>query len=81
MLAISTLMVIYFSDPMVGVMQAIAVRANMSPFYKSLVLAPLASNASEFVASTFSAVKKTRKTMTVSLSALEGAACMNHTFW
>jgi Ca2+/Na+ antiporter len=80
MLAIGTVMVIYFSDPMVDVMQEIAVRAHMSPFYVSFILAPLASNASEFVASMFYAAKKTRKTMTVSLSALEGAACMNNTF-
>eukprot|EP00539_Tryblionella_compressa_P021972 CAMPEP_0178891708 /NCGR_PEP_ID=MMETSP0747-20121128/19090_1 /TAXON_ID=913974 /ORGANISM="Nitzschia punctata, Strain CCMP561" /LENGTH=182 /DNA_ID=CAMNT_0020561585 /DNA_START=9 /DNA_END=556 /DNA_ORIENTATION=- len=68
------------SDPMVDVMQEIAVRAGISPFYVSFVLAPLASNASEVVASMFYAAKKTRKTMTVSLSALEGAACMNNTF-
>mmetsp|Transcript_43007 Transcript_43007/g.104008 ORF Transcript_43007/g.104008 Transcript_43007/m.104008 type:complete len:557 (+) Transcript_43007:128-1798(+) len=80
MLAIGTVMVIYFSDPMVDVMQEIAVRSGVSPFYVSFVLAPLASNASEFVASMFYAAKKTRKTMTVSLSALEGAACMNNTF-
>jgi Ca2+/Na+ antiporter len=81
MLTIGTIMVIYFSDPMVDVMQEIAVRASISPFYVSFVLAPLASNASEVVASMFYAAKKTRKTMTVSLSALEGAACMNNTFW
>jgi len=80
MLSIGTIMVIYFSDPMVDVMQEIAVRAGISPFYVSFVLAPLASNASEVVASMFYAAKKTRKTMTVSLSALEGAACMNNTF-
>jgi Ca2+/Na+ antiporter len=81
MLSIGTVMVIYFSDPMVDVMQEIAVRSKISPFYVSFVLAPLASNASEVVASMFYAAKKTRKTMTVSLSALEGAACMNNTFW
>ncbi|KAL3909955.1 MAG: hypothetical protein SGILL_007882, partial [Bacillariaceae sp.] len=81
MLSIGTVMVIYFSDPMVDVMQDIAVRVGISPFYVSFVLAPLASNASEVVASMFYAAKKTRKTMTVSLSALEGAACMNNTFW
>lgn len=80
MLAIGTLMVVYFSDPMVDVMQEIAVKANIPPFYVSFVLAPLASNSSEVVASMFYAAKKTRKTMTVSLSALEGAACMNNTF-
>ena len=46
----------------------------------SFILAPLASNASEFIASYFYALKKTKKTITISLSALEGAACMNNTF-
>lgn len=79
-LAVGTLMVLYFSDPMVDVMQEIAVKASIPPFYVSFVLAPLASNSSEVLASIFYAKKKTRKTMTVSLSALEGAACMNNTF-
>ena len=81
MLALGTIMVVYFSDPMVDVMQEIAVRAHLSPFYVSFVLAPLASNASEVLASQYYASKKTRKTITVSLSALEGAASMNNTFW
>merc|ERR1719464_1014124 len=80
MLAIGTLMVVYFSDPMVDVMQEIAVKANIPPFYVSFVLAPLASNSSEVVASMFYAAKKTRKTITVALTALEGAASMNNTF-
>ena len=81
MLTIGTIVVIYFSDPMVDVMQEIAVRAHLPPFYVSFVLAPLASNASEVVASMYYAQKKTRKTIAVSLSALEGAASMNNTFW
>mmetsp|Transcript_52525 Transcript_52525/g.79714 ORF Transcript_52525/g.79714 Transcript_52525/m.79714 type:complete len:555 (+) Transcript_52525:129-1793(+) len=80
MLALGTVLVIYFSDPMVDVMQEIAVRAKLSPFYVSFVLAPLASNASEVIASQYYASKKTRKTIAVSLSALEGAASMNNTF-
>jgi Ca2+/Na+ antiporter len=81
MLAVGTVIVIYFSDPMVDVMQEIAVRAGLPPFYVSFVLAPLASNASEVVASMYYAAKKTRKTISVSMSALEGAASMNNTFW
>jgi Ca2+/H+ antiporter len=80
MLFIATVMVVVFSDPMVDVMQEIAVRANLSPFYVSFILAPLASNASEVISSQYYASKKTRKTITVSLTALEGAACMNNTF-
>jgi len=80
MLAIGTLLVLVFSDPMVDVMQEVASRMGLSPFYVSFVLAPLASNASEVLASQYYAAKKTRKTITVSLSALEGAAVMNNTF-
>jgi len=80
MLFIGTSLVILFSDPMVDVMQQIAVELHMSPFYVSFILAPLASNASEVIASQYYAAKKTRKTITVSLTALEGAASMNNTF-
>jgi len=80
MLAFGTALVLMFADPMVDVMQEIAVRINISPFYVSFVLAPLASNASEVIASQYYASKKTTKTITVSLSALLGAACMNNTF-
>jgi len=80
MLAVGTGLVLLFADPMVDVMQEIAYRINISPFYVSFVLAPLASNASEVIASQYYAAKKTTKTITVSLSALQGAACMNNTF-
>jgi Ca2+/Na+ antiporter len=80
MLAFGTLLVLLFSDPMVDVMQEIAVRVHMSPFYVSFILAPLASNASEVISSTYYASKKTTKTISVSFSALEGAAAMNNTF-
>lgn len=80
MLFIGTFMVLLFSDPMVDVMQEMATRAGIAPFYVSFVLAPLASNASEVLASTYYAAKKTSTTMTISLSALEGAAAMNNTF-
>jgi Ca2+/Na+ antiporter len=73
-------LVVLFSDPMVDVMQEIAHRVNISPFYVSFVLAPLASNASEVISSMYYASKKTGKTITVSLTTLEGAACMNNTF-
>jgi Ca2+/Na+ antiporter len=80
MCATGAVLVVFFSDPMVDVMQEIAVRAHVSPFYVSFVLAPLASNASEVISSMYYASKKTGKTITVSLSTLEGAACMNNTF-
>ena len=55
-------------------------RTGVPPFYISFVLAPLASNASELLASFSYAQKKTSKTITISLTALEGAGSMNNTF-
>jgi Ca2+-binding EF-hand superfamily protein len=80
MMGIGTLMVIIFSDPMVDVMANVGNRLTIPPFYVAFILAPLASNASEFIASFAYAGKKSKKTITVALAALEGAACMNNTF-
>jgi len=80
MMAIGTGLVLVFSDPMVEVMSNVGERLKIPPFYISFVLAPLASNASELLASVSYAKKKTQKTITVALAALEGAACMNNTF-
>jgi len=80
MLTTGTVLVLLFSDPMVEVLQDVARRVGVSPFYVSFLLAPLAANASEVIASQYYATKKTRKTITVSLMALEGAAAMNNTF-
>tara|TARA_B100000795_G_scaffold257105_1_gene230054 strand:+ start:392 stop:562 length:171 start_codon:yes stop_codon:yes gene_type:complete len=49
------------------------------PFYVAFILAPLASHASEVIASYSYAAKKTKRTITVSLAALEGAPCMDTT--
>merc|ERR1711881_287092 len=75
-----TALVLLFSDPAVDVLSEIGDRIGVSGFYISFVLAPLASNASELVAAYNYAQKKTQKSMTISLSTLEGAACMNNTF-
>jgi len=80
MMGLGTLVVLLFSDPMVDVLNELGVRFNINPFYIAFVLAPVASNASELIASIAYALKKTQKTITISLAALEGAACMNNTF-
>ena len=77
---LGTLLVIVFSDPMVDVLSNVGTRLEVPPFYVAFCLAPLASNASELIASLAYAGKKSRKTITVALAALEGAACMNNTF-
>lgn len=75
-----TFLVIVFSDPMVDLLGEIGKRLAVSPFYISFVVAPFASNASELVAARNYAAKRTEKSMTTALTALEGAAIMNNTF-
>lgn len=79
-MGLGTALVLGFSSPMVDCLAELGHRVDLSPFYISFVLAPLASNASELVAAYNYAQKRTQKTMTISLSTLEGAACMNNTF-
>eukprot|EP00930_Biecheleria_cincta_P060673 TRINITY_DN46290_c0_g1_i1.p1 TRINITY_DN46290_c0_g1~~TRINITY_DN46290_c0_g1_i1.p1 ORF type:complete len:502 (-),score=123.22 TRINITY_DN46290_c0_g1_i1:52-1557(-) len=79
-MSLGTLLVLIFSDPMVDLLSELGKRLDVSPFYISFVLAPLASNASELVAGFNYAKKKTKKSITTSLSTLEGAAIMNNTF-
>lgn len=79
-LSMGTLLVLIFSDPMVDLLSELGKRLDISAFYISFVLAPLASNASELVAAYNYAKKRTRKSITTSLNTLEGAAIMNNTF-
>jgi Ca2+/Na+ antiporter len=80
MMFIGTALVLIFSDPMVDVLSEIGARTGVPAFYVSFVIAPLASNASELIASYNYALKKTSKTVSISISTLLGAACMNNTF-
>lgn len=80
MLLVGTTLVVFFSDPVVGVLDEVSKRIKVDAFYVSFVLAPVASNASEIISSYYYAKKKTTKTITVSLTTLEGAAIMNNTF-
>lgn len=73
-------MVLLFSDPMVDVLSEMGTRMDIPAFYVAFVLAPLASNASELIASYAYALKKTKKTISISFAALQGAGCMNNTF-
>mmetsp|Transcript_15600 Transcript_15600/g.24831 ORF Transcript_15600/g.24831 Transcript_15600/m.24831 type:complete len:588 (+) Transcript_15600:53-1816(+) len=75
-----TVLVLIFSDPMVDVMSSIATMIGVPAFYVAFILSPLASNASELVASFKLASKKSKESITQSLQTLEGAAIMNNTF-
>ena len=79
-MAIGTVFVILFSDPMVDVLNEMGNRSGVPPFYVSFMLAPLAANLSEVMASFNYAAKKTQKTIDISLSTLQGACAMNNTF-
>eukprot|EP00177_Eucheuma_denticulatum_P003538 GFKZ01006393.1.p1 GENE.GFKZ01006393.1~~GFKZ01006393.1.p1 ORF type:complete len:588 (-),score=101.65 GFKZ01006393.1:114-1877(-) len=80
MMMTGTTLVLIFSDPMVSVMSDFGRRIGIPAFYISFILAPLASNASELLAAYSYALKKTRKTVTISFATLLGAAIMNNTF-
>merc|ERR1712167_315250 len=72
--------VLLFSDPMVDVFAELGSRTSIPAFYVSFLLAPMASNASELIAAYNYAAKKTKGSIQVSLSTLEGAGIMNNTF-
>jgi len=80
LLAGGTLLVTVFSDPMVEAISAFAGTTGIPAFYVSFVVTPLASNAAEVLASLRFATKKSVSCVTLSLSSLYGAACMNNTF-
>lgn len=79
-MGLGTALVVLFSDPMTDVLGALGTRTGIRPFYVSFVIAPVASNASELIASYSYALKKTPKSISIALQALQGAACMNNTF-
>jgi hypothetical protein len=75
-----SVLVCFFSDPMVDLLGVMGDKAKIPAFYVSFMIAPLASNASELLAAKKLAQKKTKQTMTQSLSTLCGAAIMNNSF-
>lgn len=79
-LGVGTLLVCLFSDPMVDVLDQMGDRTGLGSFAVSFLLAPIASNAAELVASYKSSLKKTKASISLSLATLQGAACMNNTF-
>merc|ERR1712137_492013 len=60
MMGLGTLLVVVFSDPMVDLLGRMGEILGVSAFYVSFLLAPMASNASELVAASNYAAKKTK---------------------
>jgi len=79
MLLMGTTLILLFSEPLVAVMEEIAERSKIPSFYVSFVIVPVISNAPEIISTQFYARKKTRKSLTIALSALQGSAVMNNT--
>merc|ERR1711998_150192 len=75
-----TFIVLMVSDPFVDVLNVWGKRLGIPAFYVSFVVALFASNASELLSAYVYAAKKTKSSITTSLSTLIGAACMNNTF-
>jgi Ca2+/Na+ antiporter len=80
MMGMGTFIVVFVSDPFVDCLTAWGDRLGVPTFYISFVVAPFASNASELLSAYAYAAKKTKSSITTSLSTLIGAACMNNTF-
>jgi Ca2+/Na+ antiporter len=80
MMSLGVAIVLIFSDPLIQVFSELGELTGISGFYISFVLAPLASNASEILASYVYAKRKTSKTITIALCTLMGAAILNNTF-
>lgn len=79
-MGVGTALVLGFSDAAVNTFTEWGDRLGISSFYVGFLLAPFASNASELLVAYGYAVKKSKKSITTSLSSLVGAACMNNTF-
>jgi Ca2+/Na+ antiporter len=80
MMGLGTFIVVFVSDPFVDCLSAWGDRLGIPTFYISFVVAPFASNASELLSAYAYAAKKTKSSITTSLSTLIGAAIMNNTF-
>jgi len=82
MMMLGTFVVLFVSDPFVDCLTEWGTqrRLGIPVFYISFIVAPFASNASELLSAYAYALKKTKSSITTSLSTLIGAGCMNNTF-
>jgi len=79
MLFVGTALIALFSDAIIDIISALGNEWNISPFYISFVVTPIASNASEMIAGLTFAKKKTNEGVSLTFASLHGAATMNHT--
>jgi Ca2+/Na+ antiporter len=79
LMAFGTFLILVFSEPAIGVMTEIAYRIQVNPFYISFVLAALSSCAGEIMATYSYARRRTKKSIQVAFTTLEGAVCLSNT--
>mmetsp|Transcript_24023 Transcript_24023/g.37670 ORF Transcript_24023/g.37670 Transcript_24023/m.37670 type:complete len:263 (+) Transcript_24023:442-1230(+) len=74
-----TVLVAFFSDPMVDAVSGFSKATGVPAFFVSFVVTPFASNASELVSSLQFAKKKRVKNISLTYSQVYGAVTMNNT--
>jgi Ca2+/H+ antiporter len=79
LMGMGTVMVLLISRPMVDILDEFGKRLDFSSYYIAFVLAPLASTGTEMIAAYNYSLKKTRKSITISLETLYGSAIINNT--
>ena len=78
MMIVGTLIIILFSDPMVDILDNMGQRLHIPSFYVSFLIAPFISNAGELIAAYNYAKKKTIKTTSISIAALQGSVVVSN---
>jgi len=80
MMALGTVLILLFSDPMVDCLNELGARTSIKPFYIAFVLAPLAANFTELLAAIKYASRKTPSSIAISITSLQGSSVMNNSF-
>jgi len=79
LMIVGTVLVAFFSDPMVDAITDFAYKIQINPFYVSFLITPYCSNASELISSLIFASAKKTENSSLTYSQLYGAATMNNT--
>ena len=77
-IAIGTLIIMAFADPLVDTIAKVGPLLGVSSFFVSMICVPIASNASELLGSVHFARKKSKKSASLIFSMLYGGVVMNN---
>eukprot|EP00850_Spirogloea_muscicola_P002842 SM000011S19020 [mRNA] locus=s11:414121:418397:+ [translate_table: standard] len=79
LLGAGVVIVSVFADPTVDAINGFSKASGIPPFFVAFVVSPLASNASELVSSILFAMKRRKRTASLTYSQIYGAITMNNT--